>query len=103
MTGKDRKRGDHATQAQPCTRHADADHGAYKRTGNWKLQFQRDMIALMRAETVQDRREHGTPWKAGYEVASMMLVKKHPTNADKNLGRSGEVQERRWRRIDAFR
>jgi hypothetical protein len=27
----------------------------------------------------------------------MVLVKKHPTNADKNLGRSGEVQERRWK------
>lgn len=55
------------------TRHADTYHGAYKRTGNWKLEFQQDMIELMRAETVEDCREHGKPWKAVYEVASKML------------------------------
>lgn len=55
------------------TRHADAYHGAYKRTGNWKRRFQQDMIDFMRAETVQECREHGTPWKVVYEVAARML------------------------------
>ena len=54
-------------------RHADAYHGEYRRTGNWKRQFQQDMKDFARAETVQECREHRTPWKVVYEVASKML------------------------------
>ena len=54
-------------------RHADTYHGAYKRTGNWKRRFRQDMIDFARAGTVQECREHGTPWKVVYEIASKML------------------------------
>jgi len=54
-------------------RHADAYHGAYKRSAKWKKQYQQDMIDFDRAETVRECVEHGTPWKVVYENASKML------------------------------
>jgi hypothetical protein len=54
-------------------RHADAYHGAYKRSAKWKRQYQQDMIDFGRADIVKDCIEHGTPWKVVYEIASKML------------------------------
>jgi hypothetical protein len=83
-------------------RHADAYHGAYKRSAKWKRQYQQDMIDFDRAETVQACVEHGTLWKVVYEVASKMLEGTDASGKPDAIEKSYKRFKRRMKK-DPFR